>query len=250
MNYYAPEGHGGVMTSNPFQTGPDFYHLRKPQESWHHGEAMITTNQWTDGTYTPSDEDFGADSYYDDESPKTLESHWNLLVTGPHEWKSLQLFSVAYRGPGDMTIWADGKTSYSQRTPRLEYEWSDLFFEPPIMNEIDGLTSGKAGEEHEYTLNATDPDGDDVTYVVDWGDNSSEESFGPHPSGEQYTAKHVWEEGDYTIKAKAVDSYDRESDWATLDVSMPKTKASVSPFLTFLENHPHLFPLIRQILGL
>jgi parallel beta-helix repeat protein len=32
LNYYAPEGHGGVMTCNPNRTGPDFYNLRTPQE--------------------------------------------------------------------------------------------------------------------------------------------------------------------------------------------------------------------------
>ena len=31
VNYYAPEGHGGVMTADPYQAGPDFYHLRVPQ---------------------------------------------------------------------------------------------------------------------------------------------------------------------------------------------------------------------------
>jgi hypothetical protein len=74
LNYYAPEGHGGVMTADRSQAGPDFYHLRLPQVAWHHGEAIITTNSWTDGATTPADENFGADAYYDDESPKTLES--------------------------------------------------------------------------------------------------------------------------------------------------------------------------------
>ncbi|MCP4594063.1 MAG: hypothetical protein GY842_25295, partial [bacterium] len=82
VNYYAPEGHGGVMTANPYQVGSDFHHLRVPQEVWHYGEAMITTNTQTDGTTTPGDEDFGADNYYDNESPKTLESHWALLASG------------------------------------------------------------------------------------------------------------------------------------------------------------------------
>ncbi len=127
VNYYAPEGHGGVMTANPYQAGPDFYDLRVPQAVWHHGEAMITTNTQTDGTTTPGDEDFGADDYYDDESPKTLESHWDLL------WSSggnkLHVMSVAYRGRGDMTIWADGRIDppHGGRTPRLEWEWSELF---------------------------------------------------------------------------------------------------------------------------
>jgi hypothetical protein len=124
VNYYTPEGHGGVMTANPYQAGPDFYHLRLPQAVWHHGEAMITTNQFTDGTSTPGDEDFGADDYYDVESPKTLESHWDLLASGGNP---LHLMSVAYRGRGDMTIWADGRMDGAGRTPRLEWEWSALF---------------------------------------------------------------------------------------------------------------------------
>jgi hypothetical protein len=130
INYYAPEGYGGVITADPYQAGSDFYDLRKPKAAWHHGEAMITTNRQTDGTYTPVDEDFGADDYYDVESPKTLESHWDLLAS---RGNSLHQMSVAYRGRGDMTLWADGRIDpphgSSSRTPRLELEWQDLF--PP-----------------------------------------------------------------------------------------------------------------------
>jgi len=133
VNFYAPEGYGGVMTCNPWQGGPDFHHLRLPQEVWHHGEAMITTNQFTDGSYTPVDENFGADAYYDDETPKTLESHWDLLADAGN---GLQQLSVAYRGRGDMTVWADGRLSGIGRTPRLEWEWSELF--GLIPGDIDG----------------------------------------------------------------------------------------------------------------
>ncbi len=119
VNYYAPEGHGGVMVCHPNQT-PDFYFMRTPQAAWHHGEAIMTSNAWTDGTTTPADEDFGADAYYDNESPKTLASHWNLLATDSN---SLHLLSVAYRGRRDMTIWADGRLEDVGRTPRVELEW-------------------------------------------------------------------------------------------------------------------------------
>jgi hypothetical protein len=132
VNYYAPEGHGGVMTANPDQAGPDFYDLRVPQGEWHHGEAMITTNTQTDGKTTPNDEDFGADDYYDVESPKTLESHWDLLWSGGGN--KLHVMSVAYRGRGDMTLWADGRIDppHGGRTPRLEWEWSQLFPTTPV----------------------------------------------------------------------------------------------------------------------
>jgi len=147
LNYYAPEGHGGVMTCNPNRTGPDFYNLRTPQKVWHHGEAMITTNAWTNGTYTPSDEDFGVDEYYNDQSPKTHESHWRLVdPVDPQD--GLQRLSVAYRGKEDMTIWADGRIDGTgnlgdslRRTPRLEYEWFELF--------------GPDEQDYEYDQNET-----------------------------------------------------------------------------------------------
>jgi len=126
LTYYVPEGHGGVMTCNPLQSGPDYYDLRRPQAAWHHGEAMIATNQYTDGTYSPSDQDFGADSYYADESPKTLESHWKLLDTFSSTL-GLHTLSLAYRGRRDITIWADGRTEGATRIRRLEFEWSTLF---------------------------------------------------------------------------------------------------------------------------
>jgi hypothetical protein len=126
INYYAPLGFGGVINCSPNAVGPDFYRLRTPQAVWHHGEAMVTTNRDTNGTYTPSDEDFGVDAYYNDESPKTHESHWHLLdpVAANH---ALSRLSVAYRGRRDMTVWADGRLDGIGRTPRLEYEWSELF---------------------------------------------------------------------------------------------------------------------------
>jgi len=42
------------------------------------------------------------------------------------------------------------------------------------------------------------------------------------------------------------------SDYEKIPVSLvtPKNKAVDTPFLNFLENHPYLFPLLRQLLGL
>ncbi len=132
INYFVPNGLGGVMVCHPtppepYQEEPDFYYLRTPQSVWHYGEAMITTNSWTDGTYTPQPPGggFGADVYYNNETAKSITSHWNILVTS----SSLHQFTVAYRSQGDMTIWADGKIDAVDRTPRMEWEWSDLFVE-------------------------------------------------------------------------------------------------------------------------
>ena len=125
---------------------------------------------------------------------------------------------------------------------------------PPETPEIDGPTSGKAGVEYNYTLSSTDPDGDDVFYCIDWGDDTGEVCMGPYASGEEVIVSHIWTEQDtYTIKVKAKDTYDAESDWATLEVSMPMNKPFNFNFnlLSWLfERLPHAFPILRHMLGL
>ena len=121
----------------------------------------------------------------------------------------------------------------------------------PDACEIDGPIDGKAQEFTDYTFCTNDPEGHDVEYYIEWGDGLVFNWDGPYESGEIATRGHSWaSKGNYTIRAKARDSYGAESDWTELEVSMPKNKAISSPFIQFLENHPRLFPLIRQILGL
>ncbi|GAH14983.1 unnamed protein product, partial [marine sediment metagenome] len=121
---------------------------------------------------------------------------------------------------------------------------------PPAEPTIDGPTSGKPGTSYTYTISNIGIE--DVYFFIDWGDDTYTWWFGPYTSGETATASHIWEEqGTYTIRVKARDVYGLESDWAEpLSVSMPRNRAIKTPFLKFIENHPYLFPLLRQILGL
>jgi len=122
---------------------------------------------------------------------------------------------------------------------------------PPVIPTIKGPTSGKINEEHEFTVTTTTPDGSDVWYLIDWGDGSDSGWLGPYSSDTGVTEGHTWTaEADVTIRAKAKNEGDTESDWATLPFSAPKNKTFSTPFLNFLENHPHLFPLLRQIFEL
>ena len=74
---------------------------------------------------------------------------------------------------------------------------------------------------------------------------------GPYTSGEGLSKNYAWtEKGTYTIQVKAKDIYGEESDWTTLEVSMPKNKVVNKPFLRFFEEHLHLFPILRHILML
>lgn len=123
---------------------------------------------------------------------------------------------------------------------------------PSIPLKPSGPPSGKSGEEYVFSTSAIDPEGQNIYYLSNWGDNSEEIWIGPFMSGKEANINHTYDQdGDYEIKVKAMDIYGYESEWSDpLAISMPKNKAISTPFLKFLENHPYLFTLLRQIFGL
>jgi hypothetical protein len=88
---------------------------------------------------------------------------------------------------------------------------------------IDGPTEGEVGIEYNYTFVSDDPDGDNLSYYITWGDMSAAiEWAGPYPSGDVVTFSHTYtEQGEMTISAKAKDTHDEESEWGYLDIEMP-----------------------------
>jgi len=123
---------------------------------------------------------------------------------------------------------------------------------PPNAPDIIGPANGKAGEECDYTFVTTDPNEDDVSYYIEWGDESVEDWSESYESDENFIASHTWDaEGTYTIRVKARDIHGAESDWSNLEVSMPKNKQYVRIFFQrFLEQHPDIFPILRHLLEL
>jgi outer membrane protein assembly factor BamB len=114
---------------------------------------------------------------------------------------------------------------------------------PPNNPIIDGSTEGEAGVEYDYTFVSTDPNGDNLSYLIEWGDGI-EIAIGPYLSGEEAMASHSWERGTYTIRAKAVDSFGAESNWSELEVTMPRGKTVHVLIERLLER----FPLLEQLL--
>ena len=112
---------------------------------------------------------------------------------------------------------------------------------PPI---IDGPTEGKVGVEYEYSFISEDSESDDIDYMIRWDDGYITQLF-DRPSGEVVYVNHTWNErGIYTIKAKAIDAFGLESDWAYLEVSMPVNQQNSHPFLNFFTDH---FPFLHQL---
>jgi PKD repeat protein len=122
---------------------------------------------------------------------------------------------------------------------------------PPNDPGIDGETNGNTGESFTYTIVTTDPDDDDVKYVIEWGDNETTETEYCE-SGEEIEVLHSWDEdGTYTIRVKAIDVHDAESGWTELEVNMPVSQNLFdSFFIRLLNRFPHAFPILRILLGI
>ncbi len=90
---------------------------------------------------------------------------------------------------------------------------------------VDGPTFGKPNTDYTYTFVATDPEGENVYYYIDWGDGSAEEWIGPYLSGESIDVSHSWSElGDYGIKARAKDIHGARGIWSDpfqMHIGMP-----------------------------
>ncbi len=172
---------------------------------------------------------------------------------------------VIYQGywnPGYDTNMAGGACFYVDGTKAmfvgLSQSSPDVIFglnvgnEPPGAPDIDGPASGSAGTLYEYDFTSIDPDGDDVEYYIDWGDENTTEWTSSAPSNTPVTVSHTWaENGDYIITAKARDIYGLEGPEETFSVTMPKNKAMTNTFIIqIFQRFPNAFPILRYIMGL
>jgi parallel beta-helix repeat protein len=119
---------------------------------------------------------------------------------------------------------------------------------PPSKVIIHGPTHGKVGVEYNYTFNVTDGDGDSFKFYVYWGDGT-EDLTDLYPNGTIVTLSHSWDYMDtYLIKAEAIDEHGAEGPTGELAVTIPRDKSIINLFLTFLQSHPGLFPLLQKII--
>jgi hypothetical protein len=118
---------------------------------------------------------------------------------------------------------------------------------PPENPTIEGPSSGTTGTIYTYKFCSNDPDGDDVSYCIDWDDGLGEICIGPFASGTCIEEPHSWSsDGNYVIKCKARDSNQAESEYTTLSISMPRTKQLNFPI--FFEILFQKIPLLRILL--
>jgi len=151
-------------------------------------------------------------------------------LSGLNEYGSFRAYKEGAKTFGEM--WANTLSMYLNQVGKsyaLDYktleEWEpfgdpSIGIAPPSIppykpEKPQGPDSGKRGVTYEYTSSATDPDGDDVYYMFDWGDGTNTTWLGPYKSGEKVTASHSWEKrGTYEVRVKAKDFRGGQSGWS------------------------------------
>jgi parallel beta-helix repeat protein len=167
--------------------------------------------------------------------------------------------SVTWNGLENMTLYRWYAIANDRKRTNQSESWEfttgNGTNQPPTAPTINGPASGTVGQTYEYTFITTDPNGDTISYYIDWGDSTNSGWIGPNQSSEQIIVSHTWTtRGTYTIKAKAKDVYNAESDWGSLKIKMPKDQIHTTFlfahfFERFFERFPQAFPILHYLLN-
>ncbi len=162
--------------------------------------------------------------------------------TGYHIWTALGVYHVTVQA-------IDSFNKISEPSDPLVVTIIDN--QPPLAPQITGTNQGKPGTSYIFHFQTVDPQDDNISYFIDWGDNSTSGWLGPYASGFVLGIPHSWmNKGDFTVKAKAKDIWGAESNWSTFPVKMPTSYEDSYPLLHWmLDRFPNAFPILRQLLG-
>jgi len=177
--------------------------------------------------------------------------HWDF---GDGETSDEQNPAHTYDTPGNYTVVLSVTDNEGITVRDTTWAWIQGLNNPPDKPTIAGPTKGNVGEKCEYTFSASDLEGSNIWYYIDWGDGTFEDWTGPYASDEKIYVNHSWSaKGTYIIGARAKDIYGAIGEWGYLEVTMPKNKPFNFNFnlLEWLfERFPNAFPVLRQLLRL
>ena len=86
---------------------------------------------------------------------------------------------------------------------------------PPKTPAISGPSTGYTNQPIDFTVSTTDPNKDDVAYLFNWGDGTTDTWTIYYPSGQRVTKSHTYSKpGNYNVSVKAKDIKGNESEWS------------------------------------
>ncbi|UCF49471.1 MAG: hypothetical protein JSU91_06915, partial [Thermoplasmatales archaeon] len=225
------------------------YIFEKPTSGW----VTMTETQKIIASDSSSGDGFGASVYVngdhiivsspDDDDKGTASGSAYVFNRGTSTWSESVKFVASDGATQDYFGWsvsissvfaivgayAEDNTNGADAGSAYLFEWVNQAPSAPV---ITGPTSGKTGTSYPFTFTSTDPDGDQVSYYVDWGDSTNTGWFGPYASGATQTKSNTWSsQGNFTIQAKAKDVHGAESGWSSHIVNIPRTRSEYNLLL-------------------
>jgi hypothetical protein len=99
-----------------------------------------------------------------------------------------------------------------------------------------GPSNGKPEIEYVFSTSSSDPDGDSIQYLWDWGDGNFSELM------DSAEANYVWlNEDKFEVRVMAIDENGGESDWSDpLVFSIPRCKDISSWIFRLIQYFPNL----------
>jgi hypothetical protein len=169
----------------------------------------------------------------------------NSSWLGLYESGEIVQASNIWTEKGEYQIKVKAKDIYEEQSgfsQTLTIIVGDGFNNPPNKpSKPSGKTNGKAGEEYTYSASTTDPDGDQIFYKWDLGDETNNGWIGPFNSGEICEISHTWnEKGNYQIKVIAKDINNDESEWSdqlNISISKQKTLDNIIDIILWIFQH-------------
>lgn len=122
-----------------------------------------------------------------------------------------------------------------------------IFNNPPCEPLIDGPRTVRPGESYEWTFKAIDPDGDNVSYKIDWNDGTTTDWTAWYPSGKEITRNHTFNFlGSVAIRAIAKDTHGAIGEPGSMNIKISK-ETNNPLILRFLERFPFWEVFLRAM---
>ena len=233
------DGNGGEATksvdisvSNITPTNQSPFIPNNPSPVSDSTSISINTNlSWIGGDPDPEDT-VTYDVYFEanDSSPDVLVSNdqnSTIYITGTLNYNTHYYWKII------------AKDNHGNETPGPVWNFitvSQINNPPNLPNAPSGPSSGKTGISYSFSASTTDPDGDNIAYMFDWGDGNISNWTSYVSSGNIVNQLHSYStKGTYYIKVKAKDINGAESLWSNshkiiieLEITKPVAPSKLS----------------------
>ncbi len=155
---------------------------------------------------------------------------WNYSSYGGNYWSD-------YTGNDNNSDGFGDEPYIIQGNDRDNYPYIDqiVLTSPLKPNTPIGPISNRIKEDISYNFCGNDPQNFHLYFIIDWGDQSKNNIYGPYSSGETVEISHNWlRQGNYIIRMKTMNMPGVYSEWSdplTVSMSRCRSMCDINPWL-------------------